>query len=60
MEKVTKSLERALTALQLANNEIEHLRIMKRELPNSNSHGALLGEIKSQICTISKTVTPVG
>jgi len=60
MEKITKNLERALTVLQLANNEIERMRIMKRALPNSNSHGELLGEIKSQICTIEKTIVPVG
>lgn len=60
MEKVTKNLERALIALQLANNEIERLRILKRTFEQAEPQGSLLGEIKSQICSIEKTIVPVG
>lgn len=60
MDKVTKNLERALAALQLANNEIERMKIMKRPITQSGSQGVLLGEIKSQVCTLEKTIVPVG
>ncbi len=60
MEKIQKNLERALAALQLANNEIERMRIMKRTISQTGSQGVLLGEIKSQICTLEKTIVPVG
>lgn len=60
MDKITKNLERALSALQLANNEIERLKILKREITQKSPQGELLGEICSQINKLEETITPVG
>jgi len=59
MNKVTKNLERALAALQLANNEIERQFIMKRQVTVSRVQGELLSEVTSQLHKLEDVFSPV-
>lgn len=56
MDRVTKNLERALIALQLANNEIDRLRILKRDFEQVAPQSNILREIKCQISNLEKSI----